>query len=163
MRPGAGRRQRDRSDRLHRATAVEPLVIQPLRSPQRWIVAPAALVAASAHIPVIAPHLHQAPYMGALFIVLAASCLAIAAAALLRDSAVVYGLAVLTCGLAVVGYGATRLVPFPMLADDVGNWLEPLGVMSVLSELVVVSAAAVALRRSEAAARRPARTTAAGS
>jgi hypothetical protein len=32
-----------------------------------------------------------------------------------------------------------------MLADDVGNWFEPLGVLSVLSESVVVTAAASAL------------------
>ena len=49
---------------------------------------------------------------------------------------------------AIIGYLATRLLPFPMLADDVGNWLEPLGVVSVLSELVVVGAAVTALRRS---------------
>jgi hypothetical protein len=130
-----------------RAAAVKALVIRPLRQPQRWIVAAAALVAGVAHLPVIAPHLAEAPYMGALFIVLTIGCLAIAGGALLRDSAVVYDLAVLTCGLAVVGYGATRLVAFPMLADDVGNWLEPLGVVSVLSELLVVGAAAAALRR----------------
>jgi hypothetical protein len=38
----------------------------------------------------------------------------------------------------VAVYAATRLVAFPQLADDVGNWLEPLGVVSVLSELAVV-------------------------
>jgi len=146
-----------------RATAVEALVVQPLRLPQRWFVAAAALVAAVAHIPVIAPHLDEAPYMGALFIVLTMGCLAIVAAALLRDSAVMYGLAVLTCGLAVLGYGATRLVTFPMLADDVGNWLEPLGVVSVLSELLVVGASAVALRRAARQLRDVTRAAATGS
>ena len=67
-------------------------------------------------------------------------------AALIRDSAGVYALAVLTCGLAVVGYAATRLTAFPMLADDVGNWLEPLGVVSVGSELIVIAMALTALR-----------------
>lgn len=86
--------------------------------------------------------------MGVLFLVLTAACLLIATAAVVRDTAAVYALAILTCGLAVIGYAATRLVPFPMLADDVGNWLEPLGVVSVLSELVVVGAAVTALRRS---------------
>jgi len=60
-----------------------------------------------------------------------------------------YGLAAATpslrtaavCTAAVIGYLATRLVAFPMLADDVGNWFEPLGVVSVLSELVVVASA----------------------
>jgi hypothetical protein len=121
---------------------------RPLRRPQRRLVAVGAVVAAAAHIPVIGPHLEEAPYMGVLFVVLTVGCLAIAAAALVRDTAAVYGLAVLTCGPAVLGYIATRLVAFPLLADDVGNWLEPLGVLSVLSEsLVVVAALAVLTTR----------------
>ena len=129
------------------APAGPEFLLRSLRSPQRWTLAGAAAVAAGAHIPVIAPHLHEAPYMGALFILLTAACVALAAAALIRDSAAVYALAALTCGLAIVGYVATRLVPFPMLADDVGNWFEPLGVVSILSEAAVVSAAMTALLR----------------
>ena len=121
------------------------VLTEPLRRRQRSVLAVGALVAAAAHVPVIGPHLDEAPYMGVLFVVLTVGCAAIALAALVRDTAAVYGLAVLTCGLAVLGYVATRLVAFPMLADDVGNWLEPLGVVSVLSESVVVVAAIVAL------------------
>ena len=139
---------------LHTATAGRHFLLRPLRSAQRWPLAVAAAVAAVAHIPVIAPHLDEAPYMGALFILLTAACVALAAAALVRDSAAVYALAGLTCGLAVIGYVATRLVPFPMLADDVGNWLEPLGVVSVLSEAVAVTAAITALMRRPRGARR---------
>ena len=116
-----------------------------LRRPERWVLAAAALVAAGAHVPVIGPHLDEAPYMGVLFVVLTVGCLAIAATALVRDATAVYGLAVLTCGLAVLGYAATRIVAFPMLGDDVGNWLEPLGVLSVAAELVAVAAAVSAL------------------
>jgi hypothetical protein len=120
--------------------------VDPLRSPMRWPLAVTAVVVAAAHVPVIGPHLHEAPYMGTLFILLTVGCLAIGIAALIRDSAGVYALAVLTCGLAVVGYAATRLTAFPMLADDVGNWLEPLGVVSVGSELIVIAMALTALR-----------------
>ena len=111
----------------------------------RWVVAVAALVAAGAHVPVIGPHLDEAPYMGILFILLTVTCLGIAAAICVRDSTTLYTAAVLTCGLAVLGYAATRLVAFPMLADDLGNWLEPLGVLSVASETVVVVAAVSAV------------------
>ena len=121
-------------------------LLTPLRSRSRFLLAPAAIVAAAAHVPVIAPHLEEAPYMGVLFVVLTAACSALAVAGLVRDSAAVYALAVLTCGLAIVGYAATRLVSFPLLADDVGNWLEPLGVTSVVSEAIVVGAAFFALR-----------------
>jgi hypothetical protein len=117
-----------------------------LRSGLRWPLAGAAIIAAAAHVPVIAPHLDEAPYMGVLFIVLTAACLTLAAAVVVHDSPIVYAAATLTCGSAIVGYAATRIVPFPMLADDVGNWLEPLGVLSVASEAVVVFIATRALR-----------------
>jgi len=103
------------------------------------------VVAAAAHVPVIGPHLEEAPYMGVAFVVLTTACLVIAGAALVRDSDLVYGLAELTCGLAVAGYVVTRLVAFPDLADDVGRWLEPLGVVSVVAEAIVVGAAVAAL------------------
>jgi hypothetical protein len=135
------------------ATFVAPVpprafLVRGLAAPQRWLVAAAALVAAIAHVPVIGPHLDEAPYMGVLFVVLTVGCAAIGLTTLVRDTPAVYLLATLTCGLAVLGYAATRLVAFPMLADDVGNWLEPLGVVSVLSETVVVVAAVRALTRS---------------
>lgn len=117
-----------------------------LGSRLRPLAALATLVAAIAHIPVIAPHLDEAPYMGVLFIVLTAACLTLTAMLVVHDSERVYALSILTCGLAVVGYVATRLVAFPMLADDVGNWFEPLGVVSVITETIVVVTACVALR-----------------
>ena len=124
-----------------------PFVARSRRLPERWVVAAAAGAAAIAHVPVIGPHLDEAPYMGGLFIVLTAACGFLTIAALIRDSGVVYALTVLTCGLAVIGYIATRLVAFPMLADEVGNWLEPLGVVSITSEAIAVGAALLALSR----------------
>ena len=121
--------------------------LRALRAPQRWLTVLAVAVSAVAHVPVIGPHLAEAPYMGALFIVLTAACTVLGLALSVRDSRLVYALVVLTCGLAVVGYAATRLVAFPMLADDVGNWLEPLGVVSITAEAVAVAAAIFALRR----------------
>lgn len=110
----------------------------PLHSRWRWPLVGATVVTATAHLPVIEPHLDQAPYMGEEFIVLTVACLLLGLAAVMCDSPVVYGLTVLTCGLAILGYVATRLVAFPQLADDVGNWLEPLGVVSVLAETAAV-------------------------
>jgi hypothetical protein len=127
-------------------SALAPFAFTPLRSPTRPVVVLATVVASVAHVPVIGPHLDEAPYMGVLFIVLTAACAALAVATVVLDSRAVYALVVLTCGLAVVGYAATRLVAFPMLADDVGNWLEPLGVVSIVSETVAVVAALFALR-----------------
>lgn len=127
--------------------ALPSFVSRPRRRPERWVVSAAAFVAAVAHVPVIGPHLEEAPYMGVLFIVLTAACGFLAVAALMWDSGVLYALTVLTCGLALIGYIATRVVAFPMLSDDVGNWLEPLGLLSIASELIAVAAALLALGR----------------
>ncbi len=124
--------------------------LEPLRSGWRWVLAAGALTAAGAHGPVIGPHLEQAPYLGVLFVLLTGACLFLAAAAVSRDDTIVYGLSILTCGAAIVGYVATRLFAFPQLADDVGQWLEPLGVASSLAEAAVVFAAVNALRRPSA-------------
>ena len=133
------------------ALAVLPSFVSRGRGlPQRWVMAAATAVAAVAHVPVSGPHLEEAPYMGLLFIVLTAACAFLAVTAAVRDTGIVYALTVLTCGLAVVGYVATRLVAFPMLSDDVGNWMEPLGVVSILSESIAVGAAVMALRRPSA-------------
>ncbi len=118
----------------------------PRHSPWRWLLAGATALAALAHVPEIGPHLRQAPYMGEEVIVLTAACLLLAVAALVCDSAAAYALTALTCGLAIVGYVATRAIAFPELQDDVGNWLEPLGVVSILAESTDVLTAVIALR-----------------
>ena len=112
----------------------------------RFLTAAAAAVAAVAHVPVTGEHLREAPYMGVLFILLTIACLGLATIVLAHDSPAAYAAAASVCGLAVIGYLASRLVAFPLLADDVGNWWEPLGVVSVLSELTVVVGAGLALR-----------------
>jgi hypothetical protein len=101
----------------------------------------AALVASAAHVPVIAPHLDEAPYMGGLFLAFTVTCLLIAGAAVMRPGRPVWAAAGAVCGAAVATYAATRLVAFPQLADDVGSWFEPLGVVSVVAETAVVAAA----------------------
>jgi hypothetical protein len=116
-----------------------------LRSAWRGPVAVALAVAAGAHVPVIGEHLREAPYMGVLFVLLTAACLICAVGAFAWDPRALYGFGGTVCALAILGYCATRLVAFPQLDDDLGNWLEPLGVVSVASELVAVACAVAAL------------------
>lgn len=110
-------------------------------------------VAAVAHVPVIGPHLHDAPYMGVLFVAFTGVCLALGAAIAAGNRTWAYRSAVVVCGSAVLLYAATRLIAFPQLSDDVGNWLEPLGVISVVSETFVVALAVVTLFRRRRTAR----------
>jgi hypothetical protein len=119
----------------------------------RPVLVGTAAVAAIAHVPVIAPHLDEAPYMGALFILFTVACAGVAVLAAVRPSATVFAAAAALCGSAIVTYAATRLVAFPQLADDVGSWWEPLGVVSVVSEALVVASALVLLRQSAVPAR----------
>jgi hypothetical protein len=137
--------------------------LRPLRSPLRYLLVVAAAVAAAAHIPVTGEHLHEAPYMGVLFILLTVACSVLALAALVRDVPAVYAAAATVCGLAIIGYAATRVVAFPMLADDVGNWLEPLGVVSIVAETVVVASALASLRGYAAVSSRSRATSRSGS
>lgn len=122
----------------------------PMCSMSRWVLVPALLAAAAAHLPVISAHLSEAPYMGVLFILLSTACVVLAATLISFDSQAVYALAMLTCALAVIGYLATRLVAFPMLSDDVGDWLEPLGIVSIGTESVAVLSAWIGLRHRSA-------------
>ena len=121
-------------------------LLHPLDLGRRWLVVAALLVSGAAHLPVIGDHLGEAPYMGVLFIVLTAACFVLASALISVDALAVYALTTLTCALAVLGYAATRTVAFPELADDVGNWTEPLGVVSIVAETVAALVALTAFR-----------------
>jgi len=77
----------------------------------------AVAVAAVAHVPVIGPHLEEAPYMGVLFIAFTAVCLGLGAAMAATGQTWAYRSAVVVCGSAVAVYVATRLVAFPQLSD----------------------------------------------
>lgn len=119
-----------------------------LDPPWRWAAAVTAMLAAAAHLPVLPDHLAEAPYMGLAFAVFALAGLALAAVVLIADSPAVYrALASLTIA-AVLAYAATRLVAFPQLADDVGAWGDPWGLVSVAAEVACVACCWFALTRS---------------
>jgi hypothetical protein len=126
-------------------SSIDDFLWTPMGHRLRWLLAACAAISAAAHVPVVGAHLHEAPYMGEEFIVLIIGCLLIALAGLIGDTAAVYLMAVITCGLAITGYILTRIIAFPALADDVGNWFEPLGVVSILAESATVAVAVAAL------------------
>jgi hypothetical protein len=108
------------------------------RSSVRLPVAATALVGAAAHVPVTGEHLHQAPYIGVLFIALEVALVVLAVLVLLTDSLLVWRAAALVPALAIAAYVVSRTVGLPQIQDDVGNWTEPLGVVSVAAEAVMV-------------------------
>ena len=116
----------------------------------RLPVAAAALVAAAAHVPVTGEHLREATYIGVLFVVLEVGLVGLAVLLFLRDDRLVWAAAAFVPALAVAAYVASRTVGLPQITDDVGNWAEPLGIVSVVFESVMVS---MVLARGTGAAR----------
>ncbi|MBV9097400.1 MAG: hypothetical protein JO079_05020 [Frankiaceae bacterium] len=113
----------------------------------RWPAVAALLVAAGAHVPVIPEHLREAPYMGALFVGFTAIAAALAVVLAVRGAAsAAFAVAGALCAAAIGAYCMTRLIAFPQLADDVGNWGETAGVVSVASEAAVVALSLVFAR-----------------
>jgi FtsP/CotA-like multicopper oxidase with cupredoxin domain len=131
----------------HAAPSSRRPVLQGLRSPFRFLVAGFCLIGAASHLPVIEDHLDEAPYIGVLFILLSLAYLA--ASALLawgRDSRALYlALAVMSV-VAVAAYAWSRSFGLPEMADDIGRWTEPLGVVAITSEALAALTSAVALR-----------------
>src|SRR3954465_4395106 len=110
-----------RASRVDTKSAPDP--VQAFYRPTAMVL----LAAAAAHLPVIGPHLSEAPYVGYSFIGfgLAATMVAVALVVRGRRALLVAGAGL--CAAALAAYAATRLVAFPLIGDDVGNWAEPAG------------------------------------
>jgi hypothetical protein len=64
---------------------------------------------------------------------------------LARPSPAAWQVGALVCVSAFAGYVLTRTVPVPGDTGDVGNWLEPLGVVALMTEAIVTSLAVLVL------------------
>jgi hypothetical protein len=117
------------------------------RHPSQWIASALLLVAAATHVPLIAEHLQEAPYIGILFIVLSVTCLVLAGVILVVDTVTVWLLSGATCLAAVMAYLASRTIGLPQIRDDIGHWTEPMSVPAVASEALLVMLTAAHLAR----------------
>lgn len=107
-------------------------------------------VIAVVHIAIAPDHLREAPYAGVLFIALATAALANAALLLTTQDERAWALTAALSGSALAAYLISRSVGLPLLADDIGDWLNPLGVLAVLSEAAALAIAGLALRAARA-------------
>ncbi|MGB9376320.1 MAG: hypothetical protein WCB04_02290 [Mycobacteriales bacterium] len=83
--------------------------------------------------------LTELPYIGVLFIVLIVASLAIAEGLMRSDGRGLWISAAVLAGLTLMGYAMSRTVGIPGDGGaDVGNWLEPLGLASLVVEAFVV-------------------------
>ena len=107
-------------------------------------------VIAVVHIAIAPDHLREAPYAGVLFIALATAALANAALLLATEDERVWALTAALSGCALIAYVISRSMGLPLLGDDVGDWLNPLGVLAVLSEATALVLGGLALRAARA-------------
>jgi hypothetical protein len=116
-----------------------------LRSDWRWPAAALLAEIAAIHIALVPEHLRQAPYAAGLFIALSAACLALAVRIVIRDDRPAWTAA---CGLAasaIFAYLISRSVGLPMMGDDIGDWLNPLGIGAMCAETITLAISMIAL------------------
>jgi hypothetical protein len=122
-----------------------PLVDRPHRLIARAAAVIGLLGIALIHLLDLPGKLHETPYLGAAYMVLIVATLAAAGALLHRDDRLAWaggaGLALLT----MVGYAVNRTVGMPSATEDIGNWLEPLGLASLFVEAITAAVCIYAL------------------
>ena len=116
-------------------------------SPMRWVAAALLLVTAAVHVPLVPEHLHEAPYIGLMFIALVLACTAMALMLIVHESSITWELTAALATLALVAFLVSRTIGLPDLGDDVGNWTEPLGFPAITAELLTTAVAARAMLR----------------
>lgn len=114
--------------------------------PLRFALAAALTAAAAAHLPVLAEHLHEAPWLGWLFVVFIAASLALGVVLLTRRLDWVVAAAAALSASAIAVYAATRLFSFPQMGDDVGDWFDPWGMVAVAAEVAALLVALYSAR-----------------
>jgi peptidoglycan/LPS O-acetylase OafA/YrhL len=117
----------------------------PLGSPFRYVAAAGLLTAAAVHLAITGDHLEEATYIGVLFILLSVALSVEAALLVTRDERGVWVASALTCGLAILAYLWSRTIGLPEIRDDIGSWSEPLGIVALVAEGLVVLLAWAAL------------------
>ena len=104
----------------------------------RWPAAACLAITAGVHIAIAPQHLREAPYAGVLFLALAAAALAIALLLVATNHSVAWTGAASLSLSALVAYLASRSIGLPSLGDDIGDWLNPLGVLALVAETAVL-------------------------
>lgn len=113
---------------------------------RRWFTAACLAATAAAHIAIAPEHLREAPYAGVLFIALATAALASAVLLLSTRAEHAWGVVAALCASALAAYVMSRSVGLPSLGDDIGDWVNPLGMLAVLSETAALLVSGQALR-----------------
>lgn len=95
--------------------------------------------------------LKEVPYLGVGYLALIVASVVAAGLLVHSNSRAGWLLAGAAAAATLVGFTLTRTVGLPRSTDDIGNWLEPMGLASLFVEAIVVFLAAYALAPAPAA------------
>ncbi|TFD25721.1 hypothetical protein [Cryobacterium sp. TMT2-23] len=131
----------------HRHPAAGPAL--PAHSQQlpirRIVVGLSLTVLAAIHVLDLPGKFAETPYLAVAYIGLVVTALVIAERLFVVGSRRDFAAAAVLSVLVIAGFVVNRTVGMPGAMDDIGNWLEPLGLLSLLVEAFVVWQAAAAL------------------
>jgi hypothetical protein len=114
--------------------------------PSRIVVIIGLLTIALIHLLDLPDKIEETPYLGVAFIALIIGSLVLAGVLSVQDNRTALLAAGGLAAAVIVGYAISRTTGMPGAMDDVGNWLEPLGLASLFVEGTVVVFALPALR-----------------
>ena len=93
---------------------------------------------AGIHASLVPEHLREAPYAGVLFIALSVAAITTAGLLAMWNHPYVRVAAAALSLAAVLGYVISRSIGLPLLGDDLGDWLNPLGDAALGCEIAVM-------------------------
>ncbi len=101
---------------------------------------------AAIHVLDLPDKLKETPYLGYLYIVLIVAALVITERLFTVATKLDYLAAGALAAAVLVAFVINRTAGMPGAMDDIGNWLEPLGLLSLVVEVFVVWQSVAALR-----------------
>lgn len=104
----------------------------------RWLGAAALSTTAGIHIALVPSHLKEAPYAGVAFIALAAGALLVAMWLIATADRLAWWAAAGLPASALAAYVASRSIGLPSMSDDIGDWLNSLGIAAGAAEVAAV-------------------------
>ena len=112
---------------------------------RRIVVGLGLAVVAAIHVLDLPGKFEETPYLAVAYIGLIVVAAVIAERLFQRASRLDFAAAAALSGMAFLAFVVNRTVGMPGAMDDIGNWLEPLGLLSLVVEAFVVWQAIAAL------------------